>query len=58
MRNNINVIIKIFSTIYLSSAVLLSYIPLEGVPILFLVAIVIMSLGSTEDKKMSLKRLK
>ena len=51
MRNNLNVIIKIFSTIYLSRAVLFTSVPLEGMPIFLLVTIGIMSLGSTKLEK-------
>ena len=58
MCNNLNVMIKIFSTIYLLWAVLFTYVPLEGMTILFLVTIGLMSLGSTRVETFSLKRLK
>ena len=48
MHNNLNVIIKIFSTIYLFPEVLFPYTTLEGMPTSFLVTIGVMSLESTK----------
>ena len=58
MHNNLNVIIKIFRTIYLLCAVLFTYIPSEGVPTILIVAIGIMSLGSTKIENLSLRHQK
>ena len=58
MNNNLNIIIKIFSTTYLLRVVLFNYFQLEGMPIFLIVIIWIMSLGSTKLDNLSLKRLK
>ena len=50
MHNNLKVIIKTFSTIYLSREVLFPSVPSEGIPTFLLVAVSIMSLGSTKPK--------
>ena len=51
MYNNPNVILKIFSTIYLLCAVLFPSIPSERMPDFLLVTVGITSLGSTQLKK-------
>ena len=55
MHNNLSVIIKIFSTVYLLRAVLFPSVPLEGMHPSLLVPIGIMSLGYTELEIFSLK---
>ena len=58
MHNNLNVITKIFSTIYRLRAVLFPSIPQEGISTFWLVAVGIMSLGFTKLEKLSPKRRK
>ena len=56
--NNLNNIIKIFSTTYLLRVVLFTSVTLEGMPIFLIVTVGIISLGSTKLDNLSLKRLK
>ena len=58
MKNNLKVIIKIFSTFYLPRVVLFPPIPLEVIPTFLLVTVGIMSLGSKKIEILSLKRKK
>ena len=50
LQNNLNVIIQICSTVYLSRTVLFTSIQLEGVPTFLLATIGIISIGSTNLK--------
>ena len=51
MHNNLNIIVKIFNTIYLQRLVLLTSIPPEGIPTFLLFTIGITSLGSKTIEK-------
>ena len=53
MHNNLNAIIKIYSTIYLLRAVLFPSVTLEGMPTFLLVTIGPMSLGSIKNRKIA-----
>ena len=55
VHNNIKMIIGIFSTIDLLCAVLFTYFPLERMPTILRVTVVITSLGSKNLKELSLK---
>ena len=51
IQNNLKVIIKTFSTIYLSLVAIFYSVPSEGIPTFFLVTVVTISIGYTKTRK-------